>query len=404
MPTTAYVPKQVAYASLLEVTSCISLFISKKLGSDVEGQQNSTVDFRRDSSATGAYRTSWTTTDGSQILSSPSREPGEFTSGCDSGRSMEVGFEPSDTGHRAPPAPVEVVRQWHHPIGTPEGPVGELAAFASRQCNLPTLVEATTSIMAARLLLAQVWNCTMNSTFNTAIWGPWEPQLLSMLVSHAGEVVNPCDDCFLGRLLADWFDTHSFSDQHDAGEFAGWFRQRLLEKTLPHYMQAEWSARLTHSIEDKATVFAPVPLACAAEGSVTLQQLILTWHQQESFVHAFTCDSPWICLQISRCPTIGTKSHCSVEWDRRVPLQVPVFRANQGLQVEWHDFVVTAGITHKGEAPTQGHYQSGTALECDDHRSTMPLGCDPMLARSIYLLWIVPNLTWRDHFESLRRV
>ena len=30
MPTTAYVPKQVAYASLLEVTSCTSLFISKK--------------------------------------------------------------------------------------------------------------------------------------------------------------------------------------------------------------------------------------------------------------------------------------------------------------------------------------------------------------------------------------
>ena len=64
----------------------------------------------------------------------------------------------------------------------------------------------------------------MSSSFNTVIWGPWELQLLSMLVSHAGEVVNLCDDCFLGRLLADWFEIHSFLDQHDAGKFAGWFR------------------------------------------------------------------------------------------------------------------------------------------------------------------------------------
>ena len=35
MPTTAYVPKQVAYASLLKVISCIDPFMSKKLSSSV---------------------------------------------------------------------------------------------------------------------------------------------------------------------------------------------------------------------------------------------------------------------------------------------------------------------------------------------------------------------------------
>ena len=55
-------------------------------------------------------------------------------------------------------------------------------------------------------------------------------------MSHAGDVVDPCDSNFLRRMFVDWFDTHSFYAQHDAGEFAGWFRQRLFEKTLPMYM------------------------------------------------------------------------------------------------------------------------------------------------------------------------
>ena len=50
--------------------------------------------------------------------------------------------------HRALLTPVEVDRQWYYPIGTPEGPAGEFATFAPRQCNLPTV---TISIMVARL-------------------------------------------------------------------------------------------------------------------------------------------------------------------------------------------------------------------------------------------------------------
>lgn len=129
-----------------------------------------------------------------------------------------------------------------------------------------------------------------------------------MLVSHVGDVVDPRDGSFLGRIFADWFASHSFHAQHDAGEFAGWFRQRLLEKKLPQYMHEGWSARLLSTIEDQAKVFAPVPLACAVEGTTTLQQLILDWHHQEPFTHAFTHDSPWICFQISRAPPLASRA------------------------------------------------------------------------------------------------
>ena len=123
--------------------------------------------------------------------------------------------------------------------------------------------------------------------------------------------------------------------------------------------------------------------------------MITNWHHQEPFVHAFTCDSPWICLQVSRFPFLGQKSRCSVLWDRRLPVQLPIFSDRRGIHVAWHDFVVTAGIIHLGDTPTEGHYRSilwhnGTVKSCDDFRSALPLGVDPEIASTIYLIWVIP--------------
>ena len=158
-------------------------------------------------------------------------------------------------------------------------------------------------------------------------------------------------------------------------------------------MQAGWSARLLSSTEDHAAVFAPVPMACPVEGFITLQQIVSNWHHQEPFVHAFSCDSPWICIQVSRFPSLGQKSSYLVVWDRCTPLQLPVFSDHRGIHVEWHDFVVTAGVIHLGDAPTEGHYRGiiWHPLACDDFRSALPLGVDPEIAISIYLIWVLPK-------------
>ena len=93
-----------------------------------------------------------------------------------------------------------------------------------------------------------------------------------------------------------------------------------------------------------------------------------------------------------------------IEWDRRVPLRVPVFHDSQGLAVEWYDYFVAAGMIHDGATPNVGHYKSilwhsGTALECDDFRAPMPLGVDPVIHSTIYLIWLVPsrlvNSAWK---------
>ena len=161
-------------------------------------------------------------------------------------------------------------------------------------------------------------------------------------------------------------------------------------------MQAGWSARLLSSTEDHAIVFAPIPMAYPVEGFISLQQIVSNWHHQKSFVHVFTWDSPWICIQVSRFPSLGQKSRCSVVWDRCTPLQLPVFSDRRGVHVEWHDFVVTTGVIHLGDAPTEGHYRgilwhSGTAKSCDDFRSALPLRVDPEITTSIYLLWVIPK-------------
>ena len=53
----------------------------------------------------------------------------------------------------------------------------------------------------------------MNQAFNIAIWGPWERQLLSMFVEHAGNIIDPCNSNFLGSPLIDWFDDYPIQDQ-----------------------------------------------------------------------------------------------------------------------------------------------------------------------------------------------
>ena len=269
--------------------------------------------------------------------------------------------------------------------------IGQSAALTVGQRHLPTVEEVTKSVMTVTwanpgtqcylhsVILAQTWSCTMSQTFNTAIWGPWEARLLDLLVGQAGRLTNPCDASFLGTLLTEWFDGHSADEQHDAGEFAGWYRQKMLEKILPRYMQAGWSARLEHSMEDAANVFAPIPLACDAIDFVMLQQLISDWHTQQPFVHALDCDSPWVCFQISRYTTPGVKNPCSVAWDRTLPLNLPVFRDRRGLQVEWHEFTIT-----KVKIPRM----ATTSVSCGTvARSWKAMITDPCCHLALILTW-----------------
>ena len=377
---------------------------------DAQTQSDATTDLGGNSSPIGTHSTSRPATwSDSQVLGLAASQAGHPASRCYDNHPMAFGPQSEvSRGIRTLPASSEACWKWNHTVDPPSRQGSKPPTLTSRQCHLPTVEEIVTGILETKLggsgstcyinsvLLAQTWSSLMSLTFNTAIWGAWEKQFLSMFVEHAGVVVDPCADQFLGRMLVDWFRDHPSRDQHDAGEFAGWFRQRLLEKTLPQYMQQGWSSRLLSSTEDQADVFAPVPMACPVEGFITLQQMINNWHHQEPFVHAFTCDSPWICIQVSRFPFLGQKSRCSVLWDRCLPVQIPIFRDRRGIHVEWHDFVVTAGVIHLGATPAEGHYRSilwhsGTVKSCDDFRSALPLGVDPEIASTIYLIWIIPK-------------
>ena len=85
-------------------------------------------------------------------------------------------------------------------------------------------------------------------------------------------------------------------------------------------------------------------------------------------------------------------------------MQIPIFNDRRGIHVEWHDFIVTTGVIHLGDTPTEGHsrsilWHSGTVKSWDDFRSALPLGVDPEIASTIYLIWIIPktctNQQWK---------
>ena len=308
----------------------VGISLMGQSGHDAQAQSDAATDLGRDSLlVVGTNCTPWPATRSDpQVLGLTAGQAGYTTSRRHDRNTMALGPQPEvPRGLRTIPASSEVSWQWHHSADSSSGQGSQPPTITTRQCHLPTIEEIVIGILETKLggsgstcyinsvLLAQTWSSVMSLTFNTAIWGAWEKQFSSMFVEHAGVVVDPCAEQFLGHLLVDWFKDHPSRDQHDAGEFAGWFRQRLLEKTLPQYMQEGWSSRLLSSTEDHADVFAPVPMACPVEGFITLQQMITNWHHQEPFAHAFTCDSPWICLQVSRFPSLGQKSRCSVLWD-----------------------------------------------------------------------------------------
>ena len=388
----------------------MDIYLLGQSGLDAQTQSDATTDLGGDSLPVGTNCTPRPTTrSDSQVLGLAAGQAGHPTSRRHDSNTMALGPQPEvSRGLRTFPASSEVSWQWHHTADPPSGQGSQPPTITIRQYHLPTIEEIVTGILETKLggsgstcyinsaLLAQTWSSVMSLTFIIAIWEAWEKQFLCMFVEHAGVVVDPCAQQFLGHMLVDWFKDRPSRDQHDAGEFAGWFRQWLLEKTLPQYMQEGWSSRLLSSTEGHADVFAPVPMACPVEGFITLQQMINNWHQQEPFVHAFTCDSPWICLQVSRFPFLGQKNRCLVLWDRRLPVQIPIFSDRRGIHVEWHDFVVTAGVIHLGDTPIEGHYRSilwhsGTVKSCDDFRSALPLGVGPEIASIIYLIWIIPK-------------
>ena len=175
-------------------------------GHDAQTKSDATTDLGRDSLPVGTNCTPRPATrSDSQVLGLTAGQAGHPTSRRHDSNTMVLGPQPEvSRGLRTFPAFLEVSWQWHHSADPPSGQGSQPPTITTRQCHLPTIEEIVNGILETKLggsgstcyinsvLLAQTWSSVMSLTFNTAIWGAWEKQFLSMFVEHAGVVVDPC--------------------------------------------------------------------------------------------------------------------------------------------------------------------------------------------------------------------
>lgn len=96
------------------------------------------------------------------------------------------------------------------------------------------------------------------------------------------------------------------------------------------------------------TLKTDVTRSILGQDSITLQDLIMTWHGSDGMVVALTRDTPLVCLQIDRWATLG-------EFRNRIPIELvlprtvdlPVF-TSCSTQVHWQTFYVMSTIAHWG--------------------------------------------------------
>lgn len=94
------------------------------------------------------------------------------------------------------------------------------------------------------VLLAELWACCMDNTFDWLATGMWMQPLQHLLTQGATMQLLTATAC-LGRLLTPWFVFHAAGHQHDAA--------RLASTCI-----AKWEARFKATTEDSGLACAPV--------------------------------------------------------------------------------------------------------------------------------------------------
>ena len=195
------------------------------------------------------------------------------------------------------------------------------------------------------------------------------------------------------QALREWHSLHPGSRQQDGAEFCTVVLAKLVGISWGSY-----EARCQFDEPEKHALHQPVllqlPKHSPKQEAITLQALILDWHEATGKLQALTSPHEALCLQLERCSDVGTKNRHSISVPRAEVL-IPTF-GGPGLQVEWRPYQVRAMLMHKGERACSGHFrtiliQEKATLLADD-------GCQPAACRitsederDLYMLWLTPS-------------
>ncbi|CAE7225147.1 Pol [Symbiodinium sp. CCMP2592] len=155
--------------------------------------------------------------------------------------------------------------------------------------------------------------------------------------------------------------------QHDAAEFLEHIcgSSLVLNDNIECVWQARKSNQASYRIDDcgQSAPITLLPPSTDCEGvrcCVSVQDLINQWHIQEQ-VHAMVIASQFLVLQANRFSFMAdthrtAKRHYRIRAD--LEIDFPCFVCNTSVECCQVRYRLSSVVTHRGEAPTHGHYQT----------------------------------------------
>ena len=153
------------------------------------------------------------------------------------------------------------------------------------------------------------------------------------------------------------------------------------------------SGEHTRPDAEKHTLRSPILLSMPARPvqSVSLQELILQWHEDGVDLQALWGEPHMLCVQIERSQGPQGKSNIRVMFEG-MQVWVPGF-VGAGLEIQWLHYSVTACVMHRGQSHSSGHYQAVLMQPtvqwlADDGMPPQAYTWNPADERDVSLIWL----------------
>lgn len=236
-------------------------------------------------------------------------------------------------------------------------------------------------------------------------WGPHRVLLTDFLTRHAAVPAALADHSWFRDILCNWGPSQGQKDSAECAQhFLTWLRADAFDMSWERRLDtAEGIVSVDHSIAST-----PIHLTITHHmhdtGTCTLNDLILTWSQEQSMRAALLGAPTCLCLAIDRYhqDEAGniSRSMCSIGLETEV--NMPVF-VNHGLKYDFTGYIPVAGTAHMGSdqaghckavlkiQPTLiSHTQPAAFLETEDGMTPQPIWRAPTwFAKHATVIWLV---------------
>ena len=236
-----------------------------------------------------------------------------------------------------------------------------------------TLLNMENWCYANTALLTLTWAMLSCTNFSNMEWGPFGPDLVSLLHNAFHAPIHLPDVSWFQQLLHSWSGE---GEQCDPVEFL----THLVTGIHPPGLDWTWERRVQLgtevSVRDKSAPLTPITLYLDPElshaGWIRLDTMIHTWANYMGMTTALRHHTPLICFHVDRHVIAGDGEHhkSDLSIGMHGVFSVPVFR-DPRLEITWEDYRVVAAVAHLG-SDRSGHCRAILRVEDDIRPNQQP--------------------------------